>query len=63
VNAFIPQPWDEPHQYRWTREELDSALALQGAGRNYSEIADALAEAGYPPRCETNVEKKLREVA
>jgi len=59
MTQFIPMPWDE-RAPRWSDEEVAAGLRLKAGGLDYREVADALAEAGFPPRDETDVSYKLR---
>jgi hypothetical protein len=64
VTRFIRMPWEDDGQGpRWTRPELRAGLQLRDAGWNYRDIADRLAELGYPVRDETDVANKLRREA
>ncbi len=59
-HRFIRMPWDEPTQYRWTSDEVDALHRLRRQGLSSDQIADRLAEEGFPPRDETAICAKLR---
>jgi len=63
MGRFIPMPWDEPTQHRWSDGEISMALRLNSEGLNRAQIADALAEAGFPARDDTAIDQKLRDLA
>jgi hypothetical protein len=61
---LIRMPWDAPPQGpQWTVRELRTAQALKADGLWYRQVADRLAELGYPVRDETDVANKLRREA
>lgn len=61
MTRFIPMPWDESRAERWTARELALAQRLERDGLNFAEIADRLAEAGYPARDDTAIQHQLRQ--
>lgn len=57
---FIPMPWDEISRDRWSPAEYEVARRLREKGLEVSEIADKLAELGFPVRDNASVSDKLR---
>lgn len=58
MSRFIAMPWDD-RLVRWSPEEVSAAVALRADGLSHNEIADKLAERGFPPRDDTCVKDKL----
>lgn len=56
---FIPMPWEDRRQ-PWTGPEVRMAQRLKAGGLTDSQIADRLAELGYPARDDTDISGILR---
>lgn len=60
MNRFIRMPWDEPNADYWAPAELAAAVRMRRQGMEFTDIADRLAEAGWPVRDAIHVGRKLR---
>lgn len=56
---FIPMPWEDRRQ-PWTGREIRTARQLKAEGLTDSQVADRLAELGYPARDDTDISGILR---